>query len=251
MAKLYIDNIFKYGNDSPSSVRIEMPYRSSNSSVQGIKLTGLMIGDPSFTTQNKWGTVVNDVANLQDLGSLMGSSSMFSWINASTMCWKGTSPLTMGIEFYLINYTRGLNLEEQLKILVQLSAIDRDMSADKNSSSRVTVHGGYAADVLKSNASYWTASVASASVFNSNSDIDSISSSLYSAGNAKGSLTVTFGHKSRIRNLLVSRITVTESNIEVADQNGGNIKPLFYRVSAQFTGVRPLITSDVEDMFSF
>lgn len=251
MAKLYINNIFKSGNDSPSAVRITMPYPSANSSVKRIDLTGLMIGDPSFTTQNKWGTIINDVSNLQDLGSLMSSSSMFSWINASTMCWKGTSPLVMGIEFYLINYARGLNLEEQLKTLVQLSAIDRDMSADKNSMSRVTVHGGYAANVMMSNASYWTASVSSISDIDKSGVNDIANTDFYSAGNAKGSLMVTFGHKSRIRNLLVSRITVTESNVEVADQNGGNIKPLFYRVSAEFTGVRPLITSDVEDMFRF
>ena len=70
-------------------------------------------------------------------------------------------------------------------------------------------------------------------------------------GNAISSLTVQFGHKSKISNLLLSKIDVTESNIEVADQNGDNPRPLYYRVNAQFTGVRPLLTVDVDNMFSF
>ena len=78
---------------------------------------------------------------------------------------------------------------------------------------------------------------------------------VYGAGgditkSAIGAIQLWFGHKSKIKNLLLSKISVTESNIEVADQDGGNIKPLYYRVSAQFTGVRPLITTDVDEMFN-
>ena len=81
---------------------------------------------------------------------------------------------------------------------------------------------------------------------------ESIDKKLYdSNGNALGSLTLRFGHKSTIRNVLLSKIDVTESNVEVIDQAGGNIKPLYYRVSAQFTGVRPLLSTDVDHMFNY
>lgn len=250
MAKLFLDGIFKWGSESPSSVKISMPYKSSKTTLKKLELVGLTTGDPSFSAQNKWGTIINDISNLQDVASLIGSSSMFSWINASTMCWKGTSPLMMGIEFYLINYKKGLDLEEQLKILIKLAALESDHEAKVGSSFKVLTHGGYAADILEGNdkiKGFFSSSVTSSA------DLGSVDlTGLYDGeGNAISSLTVQFGHKSKISNLLLSKIDVTESNIEVADQNGDNPRPLYYRVNAQFTGVRPLLTVDVDNMFSF
>ena len=37
--------------------------------------------------------------------------------------------------------------------------------------------------------------------------------------------------------------------MEVSDINGNSIEPLYYRVSAQFTGVKPLLTTDVDSIF--
>lgn len=253
MAKLFLDGIFTWGSNSPSSVKITMPFRSPKSSVnqlEPINLVGLMTGDPTFSAQNKWGTIINDISNLTDVSSLIGESSMFSWINASTMCWKGTSPLVMGIEFYLINYKRNLGLEKQLKTLVKLAALERDSMAKAGSSFKVLAHGGYAADILEGNNTikgFFSSNISDSSQLGS---IDL--SGLYDPqGNAVGSLSVQFGHKSRISNLLVQKVDVTESTVEVADQDGSNPKPLYYRVNVQFTGVRPLITADVDSMFDF
>lgn len=235
MAKLFLDGIFSDKSDSPSSIRIEQ-------SEVGVNLIGLTTSDPTFSAQNKWGPIINDVSNLQDLGSLMGFGNMASWVGASTMCWKGTSPLTMGIEFYLINYKRGLNLEPQLKALVRLAALDVTNKA------LVKVHGGYLPDVLSDNETFFNGSITSMKDLGGKG-LENFASSPQSYG--KGSITITFGHKSTIGNLLLSKIDVTESTVEVADANGGNRKPLFYRVSAQFTGVRPLLTTDVDSMFKF
>lgn len=253
MAKLFLDGIFTDGSNSPSSVRITIPNYNTRSAVPDLMLVGLMTGDVTFSAQNSWGTVINDLTNLQDLSALMGSDSMFSWISASTMCWKGTSPLSIGIEFYLINYKKGLNLEENLKTLVKLAAIAKDPNATFGAGFKAMVHGGYAPEIFKNNEdNFFTVG-----------DVSSIRSlknpisteNVYGAGgditqSALGAIQLWFGHKSKIKNLLLSKISVTESNIEVADQDGGNIKPLYYRVSAQFTGVRPLITTDVDEMFN-
>lgn len=234
MAKLFLDGIFSNNSDSPSSLKIEQ-------SEVGVSLVGLTTTEPSFSAQNKWGPIINDVSNLQDLASLVGQGNMLSWIGASTMCWKGTSPLSMGIEFYLINYKRGLDLEDNLRKLVRLAALD---VVDK---AKVKVHGGYVPDILSDNEKYFNGSVTSVSALGDLTDLGNFSQA--SEGYGKGSITVTFGHKSRIGNLLLSKIDVTESTVEVSDENGGNKKPLYYRVSAQFTGVRPLITTDVDAMF--
>lgn len=251
MAKLFLDGIFSNTSDSPSSLRITMPNYNGRSDVPEIDLVGLMISDVSFSAQNSWGTVVNDLTNLQDLSALVGSDSMFSWISASTMCWKGTSPLSISIEFYLINYIKGLKLEEQLKTLVKLASVAKDPNATVGKNFKVMVHGGYAPDIFKGNNSFFTVGDIT-SVRELNGEFFN-ATDLYSNGDisshAQGALQLQFGHKSIIRNLLLSRINVTESNIEVSDRNGNNKKPLYYRVSAQFTGVRPLITTDVDLMF--
>jgi hypothetical protein len=110
VAKLFLDGIFDDKNVSPSSIIITIPNASSKPKKADrlTKLTGLMIGDPTWGAANKWGTIINDISNLTDISSLIGSESMFSWINASTMCWKGTAPLSIGVEFFLINYKEGL-----------------------------------------------------------------------------------------------------------------------------------------------
>lgn len=248
MAKLFLDGIFGGSSDSPSTVRITLmnPGRAGFS----VDLKGLMIGDPTFSMGNKWGTIINDLSNLQDFASLIGSDSMFTWINASTMCWKGTNPLSMAIEFYLINYKNNLGLEVQLRNLAKLASLMEDKNATIGKSFKAMVHGGYAADILEGNTSFWTTDISDIKSLASNETLSGDIGLYDSAGNAKSSITVQFGNKSRIRNLLVAKIDITESTIEVADQDGlSNRKPLYYRVNVQFTGVRPLLSTDLDKMF--
>lgn len=253
---IFLTNIFSTASKSPSSVRITLKSSPNSSNKLGakensangkIELIGLMTGDPTFSAQNKWGTILNDVSNLTDISSLIGSESLFTWISASTMCWKGTSPLSMGIEFYLINFQQGLRLEEKLRELVKLASLELNSNSRVDSKFRVLAHGGYMADVLSDNQSvlrkYFTASIPSAAGLKDAPEID--------ASKITGSISVQFGNKSRISNLLLSKIDVTESVIEVAEQNGSSPKPLYYRVNAQFTGVQPLVSTEVDEIFNF
>ena len=254
MSNLFLDGIFDFqgqGNDSPSAVFITIPNQSDKLSLsdESASLVGLMIGDPTWGAANSWGTIINDVSNLTDISSLIGSESMFSWINASTMCWKGTAPLNIGIEFYLINYKKDLDLESKLRSFVKLASLYRDPDATVGANFKVLVHGGYAADVITGNKKLYDSARDVAGLRN-REGLDSVISGVYGTSeNAKGSVQLQFGHKSKISNLLLSKVNVTESTIEVADQNGRNVKPLYYRVSAQFTGVKPLLTVDVDKMF--
>jgi len=259
MAKLFLDGIFSNSSYSPSTIYISMPNMPQSSFLKsnpegGSILRGLLISEPSFSAQNKWGPVINDITNLQDVASLIGSNSMFSWINASTMCWKGTSPLTVSVEFYLINYKRGLGIEEGLKNLVKMCSLDQDPNATVGQNFKVQVHGGYAADILTGNKRYFDTGNNLEKFIDENSKgaaaINTLHDELYSNGDALGSIKLQFGRKSIIKNLLLSKISVTESIVEVADQGGNDRRPLYYRVSAQFTGVRPLLTVDVDDMYS-
>lgn len=250
MANLYLDGVFDDKSASPSTVRITVP----NPGVGGpIDVKGLLIGDPMFSLQNKWGPIISDITNLTDFSSLWGTAGIFSWISASTNCWKGTSPISVAISFYLINYKRnGLNFESKLKSLAKLAAVGK--TGGMLESMQVTVHGGYQASVLEANTSYFTDSKGLENMKgNVGAEVQNTADqvlALNPAGMAKGAVALIFGNKNAISNLLLVKLDVTESTIEVADQAGGSRKPLFYKVDAQFVGVAPVTTDDVDYMFT-
>lgn len=258
MAKLFLDGIFKENpsvNDSPSAVFITMPQLPSGTFCKNYIITGLMANDPTWTAANSWGPVISDLANLQDWASLIGAQSQVSWINASTMCWKGTAPLSLSIEFYLINYSKSLGLEGQLAMLTKLAAVHKAPGKDGVAGEfMVNVHGGYAADVLTGNNALFDRKKNIEDFVRGKqgealSELNSLDERLYQGGFAKGALSIRFGHKAIIDNLLISKINVTTSTVEVAEQNGGNPRPLYYKVSLTLTGTRPLITTDVDSMY--
>ena len=247
MAKLFLDGMFTSVSNSPSAVGITFPAGD----YQYRKLVGLIIGDPTFSAQTKWGPVINDVSNLTDISALMGSPDLVSWISASTMCWKGTSPLSISIDFYLINYARGLNIESDLKDFVKLASLYQAAPGVFAEGARTQVHGGYAADIFKDNTDLFNGRINSLKDLKDNQRLRTIDDLSDSEGNIKNTVILKFGGKSMVRNLLLTRVNVTESTVEVADSSGNNRKPLYYRVSAQFTGAKPLISLDVDKMFEF
>ena len=251
MSKLFLDGIFNENSNSPSTITISVPKTSGTSFIKssGAFLRGLIIGDPTWTASNKWGPIINDLSNLQDWASLVGAQNQFSWINASTMCWKGTSPLAIAVDFYLINYSSKTSkeLRANLSKFVKLAAVDKDTTG--NSNFKVQVHGGYAPNVLRGNQVFFD-NTKDFLKNNYSSTLDTMVGDMYEGSVAKGSLSIRFGHKSTIKNLLLTKVNVTESTVEVAGQNGENPQPLYYRVSAQFTGVQPLVTTEVDSMFS-
>ena len=169
---------------------------------------------------------------------------MWSWIGASTMCWKGTDPIKTSIEFYLINYKEGLKLEEKLREANKLVSL---YNIDKNKKIAVEVHGGYKARVLENNQTYFNNG---SNKFNSTELLDKIQ---YGASNAdlssevdmeEGTCTLCLGNKMRIRKLLVQRFDVQPSLVELPDG-----KALYYRVSVSFIGTSPLLDTDVNFMY--
>ncbi len=247
MAKLYLDDLFNGYSNSPSSITIVYPkFDGVNWGV----LSGLMTGEPSFSAQNKWGPVINDISNLTDFTSIMGSDSLFSWISASTMCWKGTTPLSIGIEFYLINYKRGMGFKNKLKEFVSLASLSTDPDASAvTKDAKVRVHGGYMASVFEGNKSVFDNK--EWKKIDSVESLSKIAGDVFAGADTQGTITVKFGNTMTIQKLLLTKVDVTKSAVEVADQNGNNIAPLYYRVGATFTGIKPLITKDVDKIFSY
>lgn len=251
---LYLDGIFDLllGEGAPSSILIDYPIASESEDKdkrgrEGSRglLQGLLVSEPTLSTGVKWGPILNDVTNLQDVASLLGSEHMWSWIGASVMCWKGTTPLTTSIEFYLINYKRGLGLEQSLKELNYLTALKKVGEAT------VAVHGGYAARVLSTNTELFNNGKLKKSNKGSEKSgllgefLNQFKSLAEDPDMEEGTLRIYLGKKIKLRNMLLNKLDITPSIVEVPDG-----KPLYYRVSMSLTGSRPLLSTDVDEMYN-
>ena len=154
------------------------------------------------------------------------------------MWWKGTDPLKTSFDFYLINYRPGLGIEDSLKELNYLTALVKDGNAS------VHIHGGYAANVLATNSSIFNNRVSSAVELATNADVGSIGIRMGSPEGVLGTLSITIGNKIYLNKMLISRLDITPSLIEVSDK-----KALYYRVSMSLVGTQPLLSTDVANMY--
>lgn len=231
---LFLDGIFDESRVSPSSVNIKFPARMTGTREY---LTGLLISEPTISSQNKWGPILSDITNIQDVASLLGSEHMWSWIGASVMCWKGTEPVKTTVEFYLINYKKNLKIEEKLKDLNYLTSL-----YDEGKNISVRVHGGYKARVLETNRAFFNNG---SSDFSSSGILQNIQYSREDVNMEEGTIAIQFGNKMVLKNMLIGRLNITPSIVEVPDG-----KPLYYRVSMDLTGSRPLLSTDVDNMYN-
>lgn len=236
---LFLDGIFDEGRLSPSTVVIRYPTADGGSRPS---MRGLMVSEPTLSSKNKWGPILNDITNIQDVASLLGSGEMWSWIGASVMCWKGTEPIKTTIEFYLINYKKGLKLDEKLKDLNYLTSL-----YELHKAVAVQVHGGYQARVLETNTAIFS------NGRRENRGLGEYLKDFNSVGNydnfEQGTIEIQFGSKMSLRNMLIANMDVTPSLVEVADIHGNDPKPLYYRVSLGLIGARPLLSTDVDMMY--
>lgn len=243
---LFLDGIFNTENLDklpPSAVKIFFPVLSnSDSPVRSYEsIQGLLTSEVTVSSQVKWGTILNDVSNLQAVASLLGSAKMWTWIGASTMCWQGTEPIKTSFEFYLINYKRGMKLEEKLRNLNTLTALIKAGNAS------VFIHGGYTPPVLSTNASVFNNG--EGEELSTGGILDKLDkmfglSDIGRKNRDKGTISVLVGNKLMLSRMLVQRLDVTPSLVEVPDG-----LPLYYRVSMSLTGNQPLLSTQVEEMY--
>lgn len=246
---LFLDGIYTDGNKAPSAVTIFYPVVNEQGKTADVRhtLTGLIVSEPTVSSSNRWGPILNDVTNIQDVASLLGSENMWSWIGASVMCWKGTDPIKTSVDLYLINYKRGLNFQAKLKELNFLTAL-RNIGKKV----AVSVHGGYAARVLETNQTHFNNGLPKRDENTTSADwvAGALAPFELNEGDEnwvnmeQGTIQIVFGKKMQLRNMLLQRLDVTPSIVEVPTG-----EPLYYKVSMSLIGSRPLLSTDVDGMY--
>jgi len=221
---LYLDQIF---NSKVGIINLNIPDPSGNGTFTSID--GFLSENPSMSFQNNWGSIFPDFNALGEMSQLMGSKNIFSWLASTQAGWKGTEPINIGTEFYVISYDSkaSKNIKEQVKVLIKMASLYQGTGLLENES--VMVHGGYSNNYWKSTGEF----------FQNEEDFKSDLTSTKT-----GLITMTIGNQMTIKKLLLSDVNVTPSTVQVASGI-----PLYIKVSANFRTYMAPIASDIDDIF--
>ena len=206
-------------------------------------LRGLLTSDTTISLKNTFGAALPNVETIQEAAQLINWSSVPAWIGASAQVWRGTDSVRFPIEFYLINYKPGLKLEEGLKRLAKLATM---MRGDEGPLSGVfaKVHGGYTPDVLANNDQQFLPNKIDPRTLKTYEDNSSSDGTLRS-----GVIKIRIGTNFELDNLILSKIDISRSNIEVKNSSHPKPKPLYYKVQCQLQTCRAALETDVDSMF--
>ena len=244
--------------DTPSIATVILPDTSS--------FTALVANDVSVQLSNKFGNLLPGVEMLSEIAQAVGAVNIPAWIGASVQGWRGTDPIKLNLELYLVNHTPGLNYEEKLRRLAKLATISKSSMNGPGGHITQQVHGGYSttASAFASNLQFMdredTDYIAKRKDGNKQDDsttyqnLDVLGQSIWSGrgGKAKfpGTLTICIGTRFELRELLLTSLTITPSLVEVYSPSvGEKPKPLYYKVYMGLMTCRTALESDVNFMF--
>lgn len=263
----------KYGKEQgtggPGIIRIKLPPGAGNKVIYGI-----LASDINISVNTTYGSVLPDTSTFSDIGFMMGAENITTWVGASALAWKGTDPVRFGAEMYLVNYAPGLGYEDDLKALTKMCTLGIPRTGgDIRDDFQVRVHGGYAGDPFASNKDYHAGNnpAAGKGIWGSIRDrwdvpdkdgkapdvgarLDIIKSEVAKSKSVigtdiKGTIEVKIGSNFTLQNLLLTRVDVTPSLVEVKGEGDYSPKPLYYRVQMSFTTCRAALEEDVQGMF--
>ena len=252
----YIDNFMPGTADSPSIARIILPDTSS--------FSALVSSDISVQLANKFGNLLPGVEMLSDIAQLVGAVNIPAWIGASVQGWRGTDPIKLSLELFLVNYKPNLNYEESIRKLTKLCTVSRSDRDGVSGHWTQQVHGGYSTKASafasktqfldRKESDYWTKKDDWNNPQQNVENLTQFGNAIWNGagGNASfpGTLTISIGNRFELRELLLTSITVTNSNVEVYSPSAGDKpKPLYYKLSISVMTCRTALETDVDIMF--
>ena len=221
----YSDRFFE---QQSGIITLDIPVTTSDGGTSSATIKGILQEDPQIQMGNNWGTL-NEFDNLldplQELQQALKTDNISNYVSASGMAWKGTPHIKVNCNFYLIAFNAHSNICSKARMLSQLCAVT------VTGKYGIKVHGGYQLDYYKNN---------------SKLSLDSMNDSAFLDSGVKGTVTLTINSTSHtvIRGLLAQSINIQPSVVSVRDGS-----PLYYVVSAGFTGYRAPITTDMSSIY--
>lgn len=248
-------------NDQGGTVTLALP--DCKGGIVGIQ--GYLTEDPRVELKNNWESIISDLGAINDFMQLANIGPA-SWLSTSKAAWKGTEPIKLGLNFYLITHKKaqlsngsGLDLpiSKQAAHLARLASVaPGGDSGGISSMLKVNVHGGYRPDYFQRNADF-AGSNNAASALNSVSDSDFGSDSFASADTGGTvSIVINGGGKRTMRfhKMLLESVNFTTSTVRTGYWNGNvfhtSSEPLYIKVDAQFRLMHAATLADVTRMFT-
>lgn len=222
--------------------------------------------DPTIKLQNNWEALIPDISMINDFSQLAGLGAT-SWIATSSASWKGTDPISVGLNFYLITCRKqqltgggkgpDMPISEQASAFAQLCAISTGGGSGEQDglfgSIKVNVHGGYRPQVFNRNADF-------AGLSENKYDWDTKLASMYNdtINNDQGTIQIAIngnGYPSMIfTKMLLTDITFNTSTVRAGYWNGSNFvktsEPLYIRCSANFRLAHAATVDDAARIFT-
>lgn len=228
--------------------------------------------DPVINMKNNWESVIPDATALSDFTQLAGIGAT-SWISTSKASWKGTDPVTVTLNFYLLTYRmsqlRGdsknpqdMPVTQQAARFAQLLAISpktNSVSSGKLSDFGINVHGGYRANYFEANEDFSgnKSNQASENAYrtlygNLDADLDNYDGTIQFVINGGGHTTAVF------TKMLLADATFTPSPVRCGYWTTGtgervfhtSKEPLYIKVSATFRLMHAATVKDAVRIFT-
>ena len=242
------------------------------------EVIGFLSEDPVIKMGNKWEPLISDLNTINEFTQLanLGQS---SWISTSKMAWKGTDPITVNLNFYLITYLksqvdgRTVNhvapVSKQATYFAKLASITPDEGGGFLGIG-VNVHGGYKPNYFQANNTI--VNNFNLSTLKGLDKSENLSDTTFSGGD-DGSHTchIVINGNGRnsvvLKNMLLESLDMTPSTVRAgywdinysSRDNNGKIsssgsfqqssEPLYIKVNAGFKLMRVATSDDVSVLF--
>lgn len=235
-----------------------------------VNVAGFLTEDPVIKMANKWESLIPDLNTINDFSTLSNYGAS-SWVATSKMAWKGTDPITINVNFYLITYLKAqadgtgsgtsTPISKQAAYFAQLLAISRNDGSDGFLKDlHINVHGGYKPNYFEANEHIVNNGGFLSSVWNDKNqdgthkqaiayrDVDDGTNTcqIVINGNGKPTLTLT--------KMLLESCDFTPSTVKAGYWVGTTFRPspepLYIKVNASFKLMHAATVSDAVRLFT-
>lgn len=264
-------------NDVAGTVCFSLPVIGDDGRLKEyVNIEAFLSEDPQISMKNNWEAIIPDVGALNDFTQLI-SGNQTSWLSSSKASWKGTDPITITLNFYLITFRMAqingsssnrpcdIPVSEQASYFAQLLAVSPQQNgAGSFSDWGIGVHGGYKPNVWMENSNFagngQTTETQNEASANTDAMLGRWESIDLNDGDGTIQIVINGGgnRTAMFTKMLLADATFTPSTVRTGywTKNGDNQvfvtspEPLYIKVTATFRLMHSATVADAKRMFT-